>query len=639
MIDNELERIRSLINRGDTNTAISELKKFINENISTKNIHKITAQFCEELGLFSTAIRELNLALRDAPDDVQIMDSLIEHYLERAENEKAIRLLERRIALKPPSKTAFETLVELYVYRGEEDLIKKAAELAKKGGLSDSEISQIISTKKDEDIVIDERFVEGKDYIFPDDTDIVRFLYLFGGREDVYARQWYSHTKSRGGYSPVEEPLTPRILRQHFIGDITVGVYCLRLDDTVSFMAFDVDISKKAIERIQDRQRVLALRNSLKRAVSLVFEFLDEYEIPAILEASGYKGYHIWILLKDPVPAAVAYNFGKLAQKRITSRLPLEIHLEFFPKQTKRKDLGYGNLIKLPLGIHQKSGKRSRFLKRDFSPVEKPFEYLRNITLLEKEKLFNIVTDLKEKLGELTDIKQQIHEQKEQGELQEALQEIEEIKGPAEKPFWTEADFEIDPLVSHLMNNCSVIAALKKKVDEHGVLDYPEVVVLKHTLGHFPSGLLAANYIFSRCANLSTDVNLVSVLRGNPISCPKIRSRIPKITASVNCSCKFSNINHYPTPLLHLENIGFKPKELFNAKIDDYDLEGLAKRYLRLKTLKRRIEKDLLELSNRLWERLFRLPDRKLKLEEGMLVATEKDGIKQLDWVEEKGNR
>src|SRR5207248_289927 len=57
----------------------------------------------------------------------------------------------------------------------------------------------------------------------PADADCVRFQTLFAGREDVHARQW-AKPGGEGGYSPVQEPLTPAVVRNHLLGTYTVGV-------------------------------------------------------------------------------------------------------------------------------------------------------------------------------------------------------------------------------------------------------------------------------------------------------------------------------------------------------------------------------------------------------------------------------
>jgi hypothetical protein len=74
------------------------------------------------------------------------------------------------------------------------------------------------------------------------------------------------------------------------------------------------------------------------------------------VEFSGRKGYHVWVVLKDYVPNAELRRLGRAA-------LVLAGHpsaTEVFPKQDEVRDLG--NLVKLPGGIHQVSGKPNNFI-------------------------------------------------------------------------------------------------------------------------------------------------------------------------------------------------------------------------------------------------------------------------------------
>ena len=57
------------------------------------------------------------------------------------------------------------------------------------------------------------------------------FEALFSGREGVYARQW-ARPSGEGGYTPVHEPLTPAVIRNHLLGTFTAGLYPIRLDGT-----------------------------------------------------------------------------------------------------------------------------------------------------------------------------------------------------------------------------------------------------------------------------------------------------------------------------------------------------------------------------------------------------------------------
>ena len=73
---------------------------------------------------------------------------------------------------------------------------------------------------------------------------------------------------------------------------------------------------------------------------------------PSYMESSR-RGGHLWIFFVTPVPASCARAW----------LLPYwQQGLELYPKQDEGK--GYGSLIRLPLGIHRRSGKRYPFVER-----------------------------------------------------------------------------------------------------------------------------------------------------------------------------------------------------------------------------------------------------------------------------------
>ena len=83
--------------------------------------------------------------------------------------------------------------------------------------------------------------------------------------------------------------------------------------------------------------------------------FQDEIIKRKILEFSGRRGYHVWLFFEKK-------QYAKFVKTLIETRLHLNkiYGIEVFPKQTElTPSRKYGNLIKIPFGIHKKSGKRS----------------------------------------------------------------------------------------------------------------------------------------------------------------------------------------------------------------------------------------------------------------------------------------
>ena len=193
---------------------------------------------------------------------------------------------------------------------------------------------------------------------------------VFGGRADVYAKQWYDAGKDRSGYWPVREPLTAEVLMEHVEGRVTVGQYVLHVDATVSFAALDLDPTAEAIGQ---------MRVATEGSGPLNYPPLCEYArrliatatalgLHPIGEDSGGVGIHVWILFAPRVPAAKARALLREILWRAGAQPPT-VNVEVFPKQEKLSGKGLGNLIKLPLGVHQVTQRRSVLLDEDMLPL------------------------------------------------------------------------------------------------------------------------------------------------------------------------------------------------------------------------------------------------------------------------------
>lgn len=155
------------------------------------------------------------------------------------------------------------------------------------------------------------------------------------GNPDVYARQ-----DDAGSWFPVRERLTPAVIRRHRAGEITVGTYIVLPPDQARTLVFDIDSPDMA-----EADTMVA------RLTKLLYTLGLDYGV----EFSGGKGYHIWVVADEYMDAAVLYRLGRGIREE--AGYPA---LEVFPKQTEVRDLG--NLVKLPGGIHRKTGKANDFV-------------------------------------------------------------------------------------------------------------------------------------------------------------------------------------------------------------------------------------------------------------------------------------
>lgn len=177
-------------------------------------------------------------------------------------------------------------------------------------------------------------------------TKLRHRLSPFVGRADVFAIQ-----QPGGAYYPQKRELNELDLDEHEAGFCSIGTYSITPTDDGKFyvnnIVFDLDTYD------DDLWQTL---------VGCVGDFIDllETEHPyLLLENSGGKGYHIWLHLEKPIEAwhARAWldaDFWPIWNNR-TNNTPLEV----FPKQDSISPGGYGNLVKLPFGIHAKTGNRS----------------------------------------------------------------------------------------------------------------------------------------------------------------------------------------------------------------------------------------------------------------------------------------
>lgn len=516
--------------------------------------HADWARVCEAAGEFGLALSEYQLALRDDEHDVAALGRLAELLEERGDLERAIEYAERLVAELPTNEQALEVLIRLLVAAEAFGRAREEVEEARVRGMGDEAVRrwerEIAGAEREtRDAGEDEEPAAGPG--IPSDADIVRFAHMFAGREDVYARQWWGES-GEGGYSPVREPFTPRVARNHLLGGITVGTYPVRLDDTVTFCAFDIDIAKRAIARargsVEEARRLKAVVADVSERLLRALSALD---MPPLMEDSGYKGRHLWLFFDVPEPARVVHQFGSLVLRAFDIRTR-DIQIEFFPKQSTAGG-GLGNLIKLPLGIHRRTGRRSRFLRPDGTPEPDPFGALRRQPRVSRDRFHAAILRLKAEAPAAATAPGEVERSDEADADADGRRRVAAPAPPVPPPAWTTADFETNREIAHLLARCPVLAALKSKVEKHCRLTHDEQVVLMHALGHSGAGVLAVNYLLDACVDAPGGARLQTPLSGNPISCPKIRKRIPAVTASVPCNCDFSFApDRYPTPRLHL---------------------------------------------------------------------------------------
>lgn len=199
---------------------------------------------------------------------------------------------------------------------------------------------------------------------------VAAFLARFRGRGDVYARQWFDARRDRGGYWPVREALTPAVALDHLNGRITIGQYVLHRDETVGFAVLDLDPTAAEIERsrLDGSERAGARYGPLGQYAIRITRAGKAAELPLFVEDTGGVGLHLWLFFEPRIPARDAQALLRELLVRAGPQ-PVGVALEIFPKQERLTGKGLGNLVKLPLGVHQATLRRSVFLDDELEAI------------------------------------------------------------------------------------------------------------------------------------------------------------------------------------------------------------------------------------------------------------------------------
>ena len=352
--------------------------------------------------------------------------------------------------------------------------------------------------------------------LLSEEADYPMLLDWFQGREGVHSLETVSGSHRR--FVPVHRPLAAEDWRAHLEGGKTLGLPLIRADQTVLLAVLDIDICRKDLDLRMGIPDELMGR-ALGAALRLRRE-LGDRQCSSLLELSGHKGFHLWIRLAGPAPAR-SVRMWLHDVVTAAGELPEGVRVEVFPTRDKVKQ-GVGPLVKLPLGIHSKTGRRCDVLDERGEPVPDPFETLRSIPRLSR------------------------------GALTGALH-----RPSDDEPARDEADSSpsFGPRARQMIERCHVLRFLSDKALQSSYLTHVERSLLRCTLGHLgEEGTDAIHIIISRCYNYRRDVTDRHLRKTppSPISCPRVREIHAQITASVGCDCRFRlRGKGYPTPVLH----------------------------------------------------------------------------------------
>ena len=575
MADDLAVEVDALIELGDLTAARTRAAAWRPETADADTCARWGERF-ERLGMTSEALRAYHHAVRQEPRPEWHV-RLADLYLDLGKWSKAEEHLQAAIEHGTTEPHVFLRLGEILEEREALD----AARSVYQTGLERTQHPEIRTRLKRlpalptaPDVVFGRR---------PGEAEAALFAQYFQGREGVYARQWVDR-QGRVGYQPVHEPLTPRILRQHLDGDLTCGVYPVRVDGTVFFAVWDVDINRNVLEKYLRRpDRLAELTRMAHETAVRIAALCRSLGLPSLIEDSGFKGRHVWVFFCAPVEARIVRTVAERIAR--LEPVPPELHVDVFPRQDTVEPGQLGNLIKLPLGIHRRTGRRCLFLDPEGRALPDPFRALAETPRLPPEALLRAAESL---TGLPPTPSPPSPEEREARALQQALT----------PPYYPEADPEFQTVVTC----CPVLGALVEKARTEHLLTYDEQLVLVHTLGYLTHGVEIVNAVLGACVNVYPQLLLKSPLRGNPMSCPKIRQRIPDVTRRIPCRCPEQTEMGYPTPVLFLRMQATTPTDAWER----VELQTMAETLLRLEGERRRLEAQMADLRQRLLDRMRR---------------------------------
>ena len=188
---------------------------------------------------------------------------------------------------------------------------------------------------------------------------------------------------------------------------------------------------------------------------------------------------------------------------------------------------------------------------------------------------------------------------------------------------------EAFPEYEVLFKGCPVLVALMEKAVVTHHLTHDERLVLKCVLGHLgDGGRRLIHGIVGHCLDYSESITQQQIERTppSPISCPKIRQRLPEVTSTVNCACVFDlPEGGYPSPLLHIDP-AFTAGRSHNA-----DRHGsLVDRYVNLRRDYQRVGRELAQLEDDLQYALNSVGQDELRAG-GWILRRDKEGRLQVE--------
>ncbi len=426
-----------------------------------------------------------------------------------------------------------------------------------------------------------------EDSDIPAQVNIQDYMDLFVGREDTYARETYG-AGNKHMSEQVPEPLTEEMIRQHLSGDVILGTYVQRPNGTSKYVVFDIDISKKILLQYDyGSSEFTVYKQNAAEYASKLCKIFRRMGMNGYIEDSGFRGYHVWIFFTGWIPVRYINRFTECVQKE-RGDSGNGITMGCFPNSDRMRTGKIGQKIRLPLGVHIRTGNRSDFVDMKFRPITDYKDYFSGVA----KYSLNAVQKV---LG------MYLPETKEQEKYKEVDADLEK--------FGT-----LPETVRIVLEKCSLMRYLCQKAASTGYLSHFERMSILHVFGHMgDEGREFVHTVMAFTLNYQYDTTEKFILKipEKPISCTKLREQYKLITAEYGCSCNFKRTkNCYPSPVLHaIKNSGEegsgitvpisrtiskeKEEKVYEELNIHKQTEKLAQRIIELKKQKRGLNRSI----------------------------------------------
>lgn len=177
----------------------------------------------------------------------------------------------------------------------------------------------------------------------------------------------FGRQQKDGSYKLVKEKISPVTIQDMLLNEKSLLTYQeLHIvgNALIKWICIDLDIEKKDIEKNEVNYENLKF---VKEAADQVCAFLESIGLSYLLEFSGRRGFHIWVVFDRLITKENGFKFINFIISNVRENFNKIIIADKFPKTAivnpKTKGIGFG--IKLPLSQNKGSGKLSFLLKKN----------------------------------------------------------------------------------------------------------------------------------------------------------------------------------------------------------------------------------------------------------------------------------